>query len=241
MYLLYKEILFGDNLLSNLLYVFEQKQKGMNFFTMKILEKFALILFSLLTLIASVIICLIIFNIISIEQIEYCIDYVMGDMALTITVLSVSIFCILLSIRCLFYRRKKQIKKSTSDDVLLENAAGRLLISKNSIENAVNNIVKTSMSEGSDIKVTVDIDPANNISVYVSVVLDSTEKVKSATIDLQMKIKNKIKENFGIDIKQVNIKIDSEEKELDKVEKIENKHLDDGNKDEDNIIEIENN
>ena len=241
MYLLYKEILFGDNLLSNLLYVFEQKQKGMNFFTMKILEKFALILFSLLTLITSVIICLIIFNIISIEQIEFCIDYVMSDVALTITVLSVSIFCILLSIRCLFYRRKKQIKKSTSDDVLLENAAGRLLISKNSIENAVNNIVKTSMSEGSDIKVTVDIDPANNISVYVSVVLDSTEKVKSATIDLQMKIKNKIKENFGIDIKQVNIKIDSEEKELDKVKKIENKHLDDGNKDEDNIIEIENN
>ena len=208
---------------------------------MKILEKFALILFSLLTLITSVIICLIIFNIISIEQIEFCIDYVMSDMALTIAVLSVSIFCILLSIRCLFYRRKKQIKKSTSDDVLLENAAGRLLISKNSIENAVNNIVKTSMSEGSDIKVTVDIDPANNISVYVSVVLDSTEKVKSATIDLQMKIKNKIKENFGIDIKQVNIKVDSEEKELDKVEKIENKHLDDGNKDEDNIIEIENN
>ena len=241
MYFIIQKILFGDNLLSNLLYVFEQKQKGMNFFTMKILEKFALILFSLLTLITSVIICLIIFNIISIEQIEYCIDYVMGDMALTITVLSVSIFCILLSIRCLFYRRKKQIKKSTSDDVLLENAAGRLLISKNSIENAVNNIVKTSMSEGSDIKVTVDIDPANNISVYVSVVLDSTEKVKSATIDLQMKIKNKIKENFGIDIKQVNIKIDSEEKELDKVEKIENKHLDDGNKDEDNIIEIENN
>ena len=221
--------------------MFEQKQKGMNFFTMKILEKFALILFSLLTLITSVIICLIIFSIISIEQIEFCIDYVMSDMALTITVLSVSIFCILLSIRCLFYRRKKQIKKSTSDDVLLENAAGRLLISKNSIENAVNNIVKTSMSEGSDIKVTVDIDPANNISVYVSVVLDSTEKVKSATIDLQMKIKNKIKENFGIDIKQVNIKVDSEEKELDKVEKIENKHLDDGNKDEDNIIEIENN
>ena len=241
MYFIIQKILFGDNLLSNLLYVFEQKQKGMNFFTMKILEKFALILFSLLTLIASVIICLIIFNIISIEQIEFCIDYVMSDVALTITVLSVSIFCILLSIRCLFYRRKKQIKKSTSDDVLLENAAGRLLISKNSIENAVNNIVKTSMSEGSDIKVTVDIDPANNISVYVSVVLDSTEKVKSATIDLQMKIKNKIKENFGIDIKQVNIKIDSEEKELDKVEKIENKHLDDGNKDEDNIIEIENN
>ena len=241
MYFIIQKILFGDNLLSNLLYVFERKQKGMNFFTMKILEKFALILFSLLTLITSVIICLIIFNIISIEQIEFCIDYVMSDVALTITVLSVSIFCILLSIRCLFYRRKKQIKKSTSDDVLLENAAGRLLISKNSIENAVNNIVKTSMSEGSDIKVTVDIDPANNISVYVSVVLDSTEKVKSATIDLQMKIKNKIKENFGIDIKQVNIKIDSEEKELDKVKKIENKHLDDGNKDEDNIIEIENN
>ena len=208
---------------------------------MRILEKFALILFSLLTLITSVVVCLIIFNVISIEQIKFCIDYVINDMALTIAVLSVSIFCSLLSIRCLFYRRKKQIKKSTSDDVLLENESGRLLISKKSIENAVNNIVKTSMSEGSDVKVTIDIDPANNISVYVSVVLDSMEKVKSATIDLQMKIKEKIKENFGIDIKQVNIKVDSEEKEIDKIDKKEKKYINDGNKDEDNVIEIENN
>ena len=208
---------------------------------MRILEKFALILFSLLTLIISVVICLILFNIINIEQIKFGMDFIMSDMALTITVLSVSIFCILLSIRCLFFRRKKQIKKSTSEDVLLENESGRLLISKNSIENAVNNIVKTTMSKGSDIKVTVDIDPANNISVYVSVVLDNIEKVKSATIDLQMKIKDKIKENFGIDIKQVNIKIDSEEKELEKIDKKENKYIGDGNKDKDNVIEIENN
>lgn len=186
---------------------------------MKILEKFVLILYSLLILVISVIFCLIIFNVINIEQIKFCIDYVIKDTALTIIVLATSVICILLSVRCIFFRKKKQIKKSTNTDILLENESGRLLISKTAIENAVKNIVKESMQNSTEVKVTVDIDPANNISVYISVMLDRALNVRDLTLDLQLKVKDEIKQNFGLDVKQVNIKVDSDEKEIEKLEK----------------------
>lgn len=190
---------------------------------MKILEKFVLILYSLLMLIVSAIICLIIFKVITIDQIKNCIEFVQSDTALVITILAVSIICILLSIRCLFFRKKKQIKKSTTTDILLENESGRLLISKNAIENAAKNIVKESLHLDTDMKVTADIDPANNISIYIAVMLDRALKVRDLTLDLQLKIKNEIKESFGLEVKQVNIKVDSDEKEIDKLEKANKK------------------
>ena len=190
---------------------------------MKILEKFVLILYSLLMLIVSAIICLIIFRVITIDQIKNCIEFVQSDTALVITILAVSIICILLSIRCLFFRKKKQIKKSTTTDILLENESGRLLISKNAIENAAKNIVKESLHLDTDMKVTADIDPANNISIYIAVMLDRALKVRDLTLDLQLRIKNEIKESFGLEVKQVNIKVDSDEKEIDKLEKANKK------------------
>lgn len=194
---------------------------------MKILEKFVLILYSLLILIISVVVCLVVFNVISIEQIKFCIDYVISDIALTILVLASAVICMLLSIRCLFFRKKKQIKKSTATDILLENESGRLLISKTAIENAVKNIVRNAMEYSTDIKITTDIDPANNVSIYIAVMIGNALRIRDLTLDLQLKIKNDIKENFGLEVKQVNIKVDSDEKQIEKIEKqIEKKKMD---------------
>ena len=136
---------------------------------------------------------------------------------------------------------------------MLENDSGRLLISKNAIENAARNIVKDSLRLDSEMKVTVDIDPANNISVYIAVMLDRSTRVRELTLDLQLRIKNEIKESFGLEVKQVNIKVDSDEKEIQKLEKAEKKaeaKLAPANKEtdakiemkqEENVIEISNN
>lgn len=190
---------------------------------MKILEKFVLILYSFFMLIVSAIVCLILFKVISIDQIKECIEYVQKDTALVITIIAIAIVCILLSIRCLFFRKKKQIKKSNTTEILLENESGRLLISKNAIENAAKNIVKESLHLNTDIKVTADIDPANNISIYIAVMLDRALNVRDLTLDLQLRIKNEIKNSFGLEVKQVNIKVDSDEKEIDKLEKANQK------------------
>lgn len=101
---------------------------------MKILEKFVLILYSFLVLVISVVLCLVIFKIIDIETINNCIKYMLEDSTILITVLASSIVCILLSIRCLFFRKRKEIKKSDATDILLENESGRLLISKKQLK-----------------------------------------------------------------------------------------------------------
>ena len=186
---------------------------------MKILEKFVLILYSFLILVISVVLCLVIFKIIDIETINNCIKYMLEDSTILITVLASSIVCILLSIRCLFFRKRKEIKKSDATDILLENESGRLLISKRAIENAVKNVVNNAVKDAKDCKVIVDIDPANYLSVYVSILLNNNLKIRDMTLDLQLKIKSQIKDDFDLDVKQVNIKIDSvEEKENEKKE-----------------------
>ena len=185
---------------------------------MKILEKFVLILYSFLILVISVVLCLVIFKIIDIETINNCIKYMLEDSPILITVLASSIVCILLSIRCLFFRKRKEIKKSDATDILLENESGRLLISKRAIENAVKNVVNNAVKDTKDCKVIVDIDPANYLSVYVSILLNNNLKIRDMTLDLQLKIKSQIKDDFDLDVKQVNIKIDSvEEKESKKI------------------------
>lgn len=186
---------------------------------MKILEKFVLILYSFLVLVISVVLCLVIFKIIDIETINNCIKYMLEDSTILITVLASSIVCILLSIRCLFFRKRKEIKKSDATDILLENESGRLLISKRAIENAVKNVVNNAVKDTKDCKVIVDIDPANYLSVYVSILLNNNLKIRDMTLDLQLKIKSQIRDDFDLDVKQVNIKIDSvEEKENEKKE-----------------------
>lgn len=186
---------------------------------MKILEKFVLVLYSFLVLVISVVLCLVIFKIIDIETINNCIKYMLEDSTILITVLASSIVCILLSIRCLFFRKRKEIKKSDATDILLENESGRLLISKRAIENAVRNVVNNAVKDTKDCKVIVDIDPANYLSVYVSILLNNNLKIRDMTLDLQLKIKSQIKDDFDLDVKQVNIKIDSvEEKENEKKE-----------------------
>ena len=113
----------------------------------------------------------------------------------------------------------KEIKKSDATDILLENESGRLLISKRAIENAVRNVVNNAVKDTKDCKVIVDIDPANYLSVYVSILLNNNLKIRDMTLDLQLKIKSQIKDDFDLDVKQVNIKIDSvEEKENEKKE-----------------------
>ena len=174
--------------------------KGMEFF-MKILEKFVLILYSFLVLVISVVLCLVIFKIIDIETINNCIKYMLEDSTILITVLASSIVCILLSIRCLFFRKRKEIKKSDATDILLENESGRLLISKRAIENAVKNVVNNAVKDTKDCKVIVDIDPANYLSVYVSILLNNNLKIRDMTLDLQLKIKSQIKDDFDLDVK----------------------------------------
>ena len=137
------------------------------------------------------------------------IDFLTQNQSATIIALGTSVICFLLSIRCLFFRKRKEIRKSDATDILLENDSGKLLISKSAIDNAVKNIISDVMEKEPETKVVVDIDPASNLSIYISIMIENEIKVKDLSVGLQLKIKEKIKEDFDLEVKQVNIKIDS--------------------------------
>lgn len=210
---------------------------------MKLLEKFVLIIYSLCMLIISAIACLLVFRVVSIDNIGAWINFVLDDNSLSIIVLAIAVIFILLSIRCIFFRKRKQIKKSNETDILLENESGRLLISKRSIENCVKNVINEIINSSPEIKVTVDIDPASNLSIYIAIILDKSVRVRDFTVGLQSRIKEKIKESFDLEVKQVNIKIDSMEKveirkENIKIEERKEVLEDTENKEEKKLIEV---
>ena len=207
---------------------------------MKLLERVSLQIFSAIILLLGLILCLLLFGWIELGDIYYGLQWLISKPTATNTAIVVSIVLMLLSAKCIFFPSYKD-EEEKHEGVLLENESGRLLISKRAIENAVKNVVNNAVKDTKDCKVIVDIDPANYLSVYVSILLNNNLKIRDMTLDLQLKIKSQIKDDFDLDVKQVNIKIDSNEKEIEKINKKESVKLNESNIEKKNLVEVEKN
>ena len=107
---------------------------------MKIIEKIALIIYSIIVLILSVVCCLLIFNWLQLDSIINILENMLEYHYISTTVLVVSIIFILLSLKCIFFGSKKS--DIYKDNILLKNEEGKLIITKSSIENLVNNTIR---------------------------------------------------------------------------------------------------
>lgn len=121
-------------------------------------------------------------------------------------VLGVSIVFILLSIKCIFFDNtsKEQIKERQG--VLLENESGKLMISKETIENLVNSVVQDFQS-AEDVTTRVELDRENNVKVFANLIVSSNAVIKDLSANLQQKIKEKIKTATDLEVKEVNITV----------------------------------
>ena len=173
---------------------------------MRILEKIALIIYSNIILILSVIACLLIFGWLDFEIIGNLTKTILTGETSSNIVLAVSVIFILLSIKCIFFdsTSKKEIKERQG--VLLENDNGRLMISKDTIENLVNTVAKD-FDSAEEINTRVELDKENNLKVYVNLVVSQNAVIKELSSNLQAKIKEAIKKTSDLDVKEVNIKI----------------------------------
>lgn len=173
---------------------------------MRILEKIALIIYSNIILILSVIACLVIFGWLDFEMMVSLTKDILTGVTSSNIVLAVSIVFILLSIKCIFFdsTSKKEIKDRQG--VLLENDNGRLMISKDTIENLVNTVAKD-FESAEEINTRVELDKENNLKVYVNLVVSQNAVIKELSSNLQTRIKEAIKKTSDLDVKEVNIKI----------------------------------
>ena len=188
---------------------------------MKVVEKITLILYSNIILIISIIACLLIFGWLDIDIIGNLVKTLIVSETSSKIILGISIVFILLSIRCIFFDPTSKQELKDKQGVLLVNDSGKLMISKETIANLVE-VVTKEYKMAKEVTSRVELDKDNNVNIFVNLVIGSDTVIKNLTLDLQSKIKNKVKETTDLEVKEVNVTIRRavQEKQL-KVEKEE--------------------
>ena len=198
---------------------------------MKLLEKFTLTLFSIIVLIMSIVVLGIMFNFWEISIVVKCILFITDDIYAFRTALIFGTICILLAIKGIFFKSKSQ--DLAKDGIVLENGSGKLVISKESLENLVASVSKE--IPGADVLSSRTVlDKEKNLRVYVVITVSKDLMLKDVSTELQNKIKDAMKKTADLEVKEVNIKIKNITAK--KVKKVKNVELE-----ENEIITVEEN
>lgn len=182
---------------------------------MKILERLALILFSIIILIIAVTSCLVVFDIIELKTIFDLFSDLIEDETARKVILISCLVSSLLAIKSLFFPSRMKKKQELKNGVLLENKDGRLLISRDTIENLVNSVVK-SFDKVVDSQSKILLDPENNVTVFLNLLVKEDSVIKELTSNIQNSIKEVIKKSTDLNVNQVNINIKNIEKKTEK-------------------------
>lgn len=173
---------------------------------MKFIEKITLFLYSNIMLILSIILCLLVFGWLDMGLVGGIVQKVItGDLSGKI-ILGISLLFILLSIKCIFFGNTSSKKENNTQGVLLENESGKLLISKETIENLVNSVA-LNFENSEQVTTRIDLDKDNNVIVYVNLTVSSDAVIKDLSANLQKEIKEKIKNATDLEVKEVNITV----------------------------------
>ena len=173
---------------------------------MKVVEKITLFLYSNIMLILSIILCLLVFGWLDMGLVGGIVQKVItGDLSGKI-ILGISLLFILLSIKCIFFSNTSSKETKNTQGVLLENESGKLLISKETIENLVNSVA-LNFENSEQVTTRIDLDKDNNVIVYVNLTVSSDAVIKDLSANLQKEIKEKIKNATDLEVKEVNITV----------------------------------
>ncbi len=173
---------------------------------MKVLDRIGLVIFSNFILIISIILCLLIFGWLSPDMVYEVIRIALNDPVTTNIVLAISIICIILAIKCIFFSTDKNEINGIKDGILLQNSDGKLVISKTTLEELVSNVAK-GFDSAQDVTSKIVLDEENKLVVYVLLSVKENAVIKELSNNLQNKIKSAIKKTADLEVKEVNISI----------------------------------
>ena len=173
---------------------------------MKFLEKITLIIYSNIMLILSIILCLLVFGWLDIGLVGDMINTIIVGETSSKILLGLSVVFILLSIKCIFFDSTSKEQSKERQGVLLENESGKLMISKETIENLVNSVALNFQST-EDVTTRVELDKDNNVKVFVNLIVNEDAVIKDLSANLQTKIKEKVKTATYLEVKEVNITV----------------------------------
>ena len=160
---------------------------------MKFLDRFILVVFSIIMFVLSVITASVIFGWIELENLMPYLESALS-----------SIVFILLALKAIFFGGKDE--RATKDGILMENDNGRLLISKDTLENLVVNIVN-GFDGTENVVAKVGLDKENNLRVYVTLYVHPNIVIKDLTASIQNRVKEAIKKTSDLETKAVNVRV----------------------------------
>ena len=175
---------------------------------MKFLERFALVIYSYIIILLSVVLSLLVFNWIDFDVVtDMVYALVTGDVSSKIT-LGVSVVFILLSIKCIFFDEKSKERVKEAQGILLKNENGQLMISKESIDNMVKNTVE-GFENVKECNTKIDVNSENQLRITLFLVVNENVVIKELASNLQTRIKEEVKKVSDLDVHEVNVKVTS--------------------------------
>lgn len=173
---------------------------------MRILEKITLVIYSFIILAIAVVSTLLVFEWVSAELVGETIMKVINGEQSSIILLSVNAIFALLSIKCIFLRKRDKKVVDEEQGILLQNENGKLMISKDTIENLVNTIItQFETVEGATTSITLNAE--NNLIINLNLTVGENIIIKELSANVQEKIKESVKNALDLEVKEVNIRI----------------------------------
>lgn len=181
---------------------------------MKFLDKLGLVTFSVIVLLLSIMMCILVFGWIDLNTINLIVKDMLNNEVSSNIILGFSIVFILLAIKCIFFTSDVKEINGVKDGILLKNDDGQLVISKTTLEELVNNIVRGFDSAQNPVT-RIILDKEHNLIVNVVFNVKETAVIKELSANLQNKIKSTIKSTSDLDVKEVNISVKELQKEVE--------------------------
>ncbi len=171
---------------------------------MKVLDRINLVFFSIIMLIVSLTTCFVIAGWLDLSVVfDLVKDIISTKVGRGIT-LSLAVLFSLMATKSIFLN--SYAKEKSKEGILLENENGKLLVSKDTVENLATAVIKNYTSvENSTTK--VDVDSENKISLFITLSVYQEAIIKDLAAKIQTDIKEAVKNSLDLEIKEVNIRI----------------------------------
>ncbi len=172
------------------------------------LNKVILDVFSIIILVIGICINLVAVKWVDLTTIYNIIKYGIQTEPSSQIILIVTEICMLFAIIAIFVDSPKKKTTRTERDVLMQNDNGKLMISRNTIENLANSVIKD-FSGVKESSTRIQLDSENNVIVIIDLVATKDVIIKELTLNLQNSIKDVIKKSSDLEVKEVNVRINN--------------------------------
>lgn len=203
---------------------------------MKFIDRMSLKIFALIVGILSIMVALIITGVIPVNYLTDPIMYLTDGVTKIKITLSVCAVLLILVIKSLCFASKPN--NEGKDGIVLENSSGKLVISKESLENLISGVSKEIPGTESTTSRTI-VDKDKNLKVFVTTVVSKDVMIKDISTELQHKIKDAMKRTADLEVKEVNVKIKNITSKKVKRQVVKKEEIVENTKEEENVEENE--